>query len=276
MADADHRKDALAILDYTRLFRSHGFAVMVAAYGPPSRERSGPRFVERIAIGLDEQAPSVLAGHVLAYEEMGGRKVQRRLSELRSLGGDKFGLVLDKIRAVPTSIRIQPQFAIDRAVSLCGSQLGPGEPAHFGFAATQDTVSCFGRRLLASGWSEPEPSGVWSQKKEARLVLPLESAQGEYEAVFDVVSYVTFGLHPGPQTVQVSIQGKPAATWIFGKGLPAPDTRVPIPLELDKTHKLEFKFLIEPTLNPKRLAMSQDSRDLGIFLRSVVIRPGAR
>jgi hypothetical protein len=80
------------------------------------------------------------------------------------------------------------------------------------------------------------------------------------------------GFYDKPQTVHVSINGLPIATWPFGPLFRA-GTPIHLPAKAwEGAPSILVTFEIDPPYNPSKIGIGPDSRDLGVFLRGLTIR----
>jgi pyruvyltransferase len=126
---------------------------------------------------------------------------------------------------------------------------------------------------LVRGWSSPEPHGVWSDGKRADLEILIDD-----DATDDkVVELIMTGYVPAadrPQRIAVSDQTKTlgsfeiAVTKSVGLRLPLKNTAIDEGL-------LRLTFSIETAASPASLGRGDDTRQLGISLQTLRLRPCA-
>jgi SAM-dependent methyltransferase len=143
-----------------------------------------------------------------------------------------------------------------------------------GTAAPQVTYHCAtlgnGTRFLASGWSQPESFGTWSEGNISYLVLDLQAQAGRtIEIFFNVIPF----LPPArPQlTVQIVANGILSTGWRFSSSGARmewkPSTRkiVLSPVQFNG-RVLRLTFLIDQPLSPKEAGLTSDERRIGFAL----------
>ena len=134
-------------------------------------------------------------------------------------------------------------------------------------------------RLLGEGWSELEPTGVWTDREQASLVLHVTDAPpGDIELVLAVDPFVTPD-HPELK-VEVSARGKQLGARVFrhrraafrlGRG--HGPFRISLPAAVrDETGRTVLELRIHDPARPVDLGLSDDSRRLGLYLRSLEAR----
>jgi hypothetical protein len=113
---------------------------------------------------------------------------------------------------------------------------------------------------LGSGWSSPEPWGVWSDGKVATLRVPVPAGAGD--ARLRVLAHAISA--SGRQDVRVTVAGREVAAWSFAsrQADEAREATIPAAL-LPEGREVEIAFEIA---RPGPPADSGDSRDLGLGL----------
>jgi hypothetical protein len=134
-------------------------------------------------------------------------------------------------------------------------------------------------RLLGEGWSALEPKGVWTDGESASLVLELPADEpGNVELVFVVDPFVV-PEHP-VLDVEVSVRGRQLGhrafrlrRGLFGRGKGHRRLRVVLPPSArDETGRAALEFRLRDPASPLDLGLSDDSRRLGLHLRSLTAR----
>jgi hypothetical protein len=134
-------------------------------------------------------------------------------------------------------------------------------------------------RLLGEGWSEPEATGVWTDGDRASLVLKVTNVPpGDAELVLAVDPFVTPD-HPELE-VEVSAQGQQLGTRVFRhrravfrRGRPHRPVRAVLPESVrDETGRAVLELRLHDPTSPLELGLSDDSRRLGLHLRSLAVR----
>jgi hypothetical protein len=131
-------------------------------------------------------------------------------------------------------------------------------------------------RLLGEGWSALEPTGVWTDGEKASLVLKLMDAPpGDVELVLAVDPFVTPD-HPELK-VEVSAQGEQLGARVFRHrravfrpGKAHRPLRAVLPASVrDETGRAVLELRLHDPAKPLDLGLSDDSRRLGLHLRSL-------
>jgi len=120
---------------------------------------------------------------------------------------------------------------------------------------------------LETGWSDVEPSGVWSQAETARLgILMIGDGARETAAHFRLHAFCP--KETEPLDVDVSIEGDRLATWRFDDPESC-DRTLRIPAKLTEAGQWQsLEFSIQNPRSPRELGLSDDDRTLGIALEA--------
>lgn len=132
-------------------------------------------------------------------------------------------------------------------------------------------------RLLGDGWSGLEPTGVWTDGEKASVVLELEGApSGDVEFLLAVDPFVT----PGHRELRVDVAagGERLGTRVFRSrrrffrfGRRYEPLRFVLPAAVrDARGRVVIELIIHQPARPLDLGLSEDSRQLGLHLRSLV------
>jgi Glycosyl transferase family 2 len=122
--------------------------------------------------------------------------------------------------------------------------------------------------LLGSGWSAPEPNGVWSDGSTAILRLP-EATDGPWRVVLRASPY------PGPaadRIVTVRIGERIVKQHVYPAG--SPNSSAPLEVIVDAPGRIQLDMPWATA--PRDLGISADSRRLGICLHRVEMVKVAR
>jgi len=134
-------------------------------------------------------------------------------------------------------------------------------------AATHDAYR------FGPGWSTPESWGTWSDGTEARLTLCLDPPPGRVLVIEALAQGFVAPAHPRLE-VEVRVNEDAVAVWLF-KGDTEPRTRrLRIAAELACVRELELNFHIGDPRSPRELGLSDDTRRLGLGLRTLKILQG--
>jgi hypothetical protein len=127
-------------------------------------------------------------------------------------------------------------------------------------------------RLLGTGWSKIEPTGVWTDGEHASLVLRLtDGVTDDVELVLRAAPFLT------PEhsllEVEASAGAEQPVTAVFRHGVEPPVLRVPLPPAV-RGH--EGRTVVDLELRdparPADLGLGDDQRRLGIQLRWLLVR----
>jgi hypothetical protein len=138
----------------------------------------------------------------------------------------------------------------------------PGECVVFGEATD-------GERLLAEGWSLPDPTGVWTNSDRARLVLePRADPLSEAVFVLDVVPFLT------PEHAELTVDVWAQDTRLEHRVFRQDDLEGRLVLRLppsvrDDRGRIVVDFHLDEPVSPADLGMSSDPRRLGLHLNSL-------
>jgi hypothetical protein len=124
-----------------------------------------------------------------------------------------------------------------------------------------------GSSYLEAGWSQPEPWGVWADRRIAKLVLPFQPDARGLQLELELGALVA----PNhPQRVEYRVAGERAGILVFSaenntgwRRLEIPDAAVRTALE---SKRLEILFEMLNPQSPKALGLNDDVRELGMTL----------
>jgi hypothetical protein len=133
-------------------------------------------------------------------------------------------------------------------------------------------TSGFPRMYLASGWSDPEEWGTWSDSQEATLIFYCEE-KPRNDITFRATFNVFLTKSHDRQHIRVYANNRSVAEWDFrGKEDRMPVTReLTIPASVFEVPRLQLKFHIEKPASPAHLGLGTDRRRLGIGLIKLAI-----
>ena len=124
------------------------------------------------------------------------------------------------------------------------------------------------RKLFLSktgGWSSPETWGVWSVGREAKLMLPLPSAN--IKTLTLNMRALVGPTHP-EQRIEVDINGKGSSLFILSK-LEGNSISMRIPPELSHLPYISVRLQFLNPVKPKNLGYVNDDRQISIGLTSI-------
>jgi hypothetical protein len=127
-----------------------------------------------------------------------------------------------------------------------------------------------GWKFAGSGWSMPEPWGVWSLgDSEVELSLP-KTSKGPYDLSIDGIALIAPN-HP-VQKIVVQVNGEDIATWSFNAASQAGKRSAVIPTQLAETGSIKIVF---KPINPVSPAQTDptltDTRVLGLGLKNLKV-----
>ena len=138
------------------------------------------------------------------------------------------------------------------------------------FASTSADATPF-----VTGWGLPEPTGRWTVGSEAVIAWDVGDDHGNLFLHCDGDAFLSAAAPQ--QVVEVWANDRKMAEWEFALGRPSPlPARVPLALAPD-TPILFLTFRIRQPRSPAELGLSDDTRALGLHVRSlaIVAEPGA-
>jgi hypothetical protein len=136
-------------------------------------------------------------------------------------------------------------------------------------------------RVLGEGWSALEANGVWTEGATASLVLkPTPPSPGDVELVLAVDPFV-IPSHPELK-VEISARGVPLGADVFRHrrgarllGKLRRPLRVVVPAAaIDESGRAVIELRLRDPVSPADLGLSDDSRRLGLRLRSLAVQAG--
>jgi hypothetical protein len=122
--------------------------------------------------------------------------------------------------------------------------------------------------LPGTAWSYPEAEGTWSVGRTAALQVPVESGDGGPSRL--MIQYRAFGASPGrPVDLEIVVNGVPVESVRLEKdGWETIRVKGPTGDGIDT---LDIEFHVDPPASPKSLGVSEDTRELGIMLRTLTM-----
>jgi hypothetical protein len=127
------------------------------------------------------------------------------------------------------------------------------------------------RDYLGRGWSQTEPSGVWTDGAEAQLLFRIEPhTAGPLDVWLRLTPFVAAGY---PQCITFSVNGVKLGEWKFSddKKLDAVRFRLAVPAYLARGKLMNIHLRIDHPRSPKEFTGSKDIRLLGVMLHEVTI-----
>lgn len=252
------------------------FIVTAAQLAPlaAAQPASGAPAVVAARIGVILEAPEELlsTGLILSYRDVNQnqhsvpiRTLQRISSRIRVLSG---------IHAIPESITIQQQSSLPPLFFSCDS-VSTETVLTFSDAPTSDTSACYAGSYLRTGWWPAEPGGTWSIQSPSAIRIPAGGLPpGNIRMFIDAsTSAAQLGLSE-IQTVRVLVNGHIVAVRTSARTLSA-DPPIIIPQEVwHGRPDLSITLEVSPLISPAARGLGSDTRSLGLYLRSIYLRPG--
>jgi hypothetical protein len=128
-----------------------------------------------------------------------------------------------------------------------------------------------GASALGEGWSDPEQWGTWTDEARSSLLLLLEGESVPKQLELDV-SALLADAQP-TRDVECWLNGTLADTLHFDRIRNSGKRRVAMPIAAAavaaETRVLDVQFRMTPPLSPKALGVGDDTRTLGMALRSI-------
>jgi hypothetical protein len=127
-------------------------------------------------------------------------------------------------------------------------------------------------RLLGEGWSDLEPTGVWTVAERASVIIePRVSRQFDLELILEATAFVTPD-HPEIELTLTAL-GEKLAIRVFGHGKPHRRLRALLPAApRGGTARTVLELHLRNPARPVDLGLGDDARRLGLHLRSLVVR----
>ncbi len=122
-----------------------------------------------------------------------------------------------------------------------------------------------------SGWSTAEPGFTWSDKSTASLAFKIDGASGPLQLRARLNGFMKMPELPA-QSVELSANGQKIADWEVGEETEMVATVPAKAVSADGILRIDFKM--PKAVSPKSLGGSDDSRTLGIALRSLELTKG--
>lgn len=130
-----------------------------------------------------------------------------------------------------------------------------------------------GIHYLDSGWSIPEPWGVWSDGSKARLSLVVEKAAARNLRLEIEAGALVSPSHP-KQDVEIRINGVLATTVSLVRAS-GNHIEVPVPASvweaLEEHGELYLQFKFADAVSPKDIGMNRDTRPLALGLIAITV-----
>jgi len=233
-------------------------------------DTDGAPKVDRILIQIGNSTRNQIANSFLSYYDrrMGLRQIP--LATIESANYNQGRFEFSDLNVIPGSIFLTRQSTPGAIVAPCRSHMRVGSRISFGRSYNLgDGFVCNGSSMLLSGWSAVEASGTWTNSYEAVVSIPASVIGAEISSLaLDINTYTGMGFTRGQQVIHISGAGFPSQSLAFETG----HQLSPVVLTLSNHRSdspIDIRFRIENPIRPSSIGLGQDTRDLGVFLRSI-------
>lgn len=143
----------------------------------------------------------------------------------------------------------------------------PGAPIGVASAVRRNGT---GEKYLVTGWSQPEPNGVWSDGSTALIGIHLSPSR--LPLILDLALQAFPSGIRQSQIVSVEVDGAKAQKWEVMAGAATPYS-VDVPESLSTSGgTLMVRLDIANPISPEQLGQSSDQRRLGVFLSELELK----
>ena len=123
-------------------------------------------------------------------------------------------------------------------------------------------------KYLVSGWSAPEPWGVWSQNEIAELNIPVDTGHQDLAMIITFHAFVS-AQHPDVE-IAVNINNRHIGAIHFTHGQDYQNWQhVLSATDINHQDSLHISFKVFSPKSPFELGLSADQRKLGVGLRNI-------
>jgi Uncharacterised nucleotidyltransferase len=159
----------------------------------------------------------------------------------------------------------------DRSIGVYLRRLGVRAPMAYRVGETLALGSgACDEGALAGGWGVAEPTGRWSIGRTAALLLSLESGARTAELEFDAIPFLAAGRRAFQ--VEVLANGQVLGSVSYEGTEPAPRvSRLALPSKVAGEREILLEWRVRDPYSPAALGISTDRRELGVFMRRVVL-----
>lgn len=268
---SDFESNEVIFMDYKLIKNSNKPIVLIA---PLSILADDSRIASSIAISMKEGDVSDMQHSILSFVDKVQGEVSVRFSQLDSI--DKAGKVrlLSGLQAIPSSIRLQSYSMIQRLIEPYRLLSDKKAIVQFGTLPISNKKSYDGSKMLTTGWSLPEPQGVWSNTKKTTLAIPTAGLKHvPIHLTFDIGTFASMGGLGGAQEVSVFLDNILLNRRVdrHGKsvGFQSIDIEV-LPEQWIPGEDLQFSIEVDNLICPQTYGQP-DHRELGVYLHSLMI-----
>jgi len=194
------------------------------------------------------------------------------------------GPLVDELSKMPWAGKLCREFSFAVACSQHWDQMSDESMKPFGSLrgryALGETIhfaaNSMGQKYLLSGWHAQEHSGFWSEGSGASLKVNLDQPT-QQDLVLRIVAGGLLNQKQPTQEVQVFLNDQPAGSWTFDASKNVSDYQIPLTgALLPKSGELILRFEVPGAKSPKDLGISEDPRQLGLFLRELTLEAAGK
>ena len=128
--------------------------------------------------------------------------------------------------------------------------------------------------FFAKGWWRPEPEGRWGKGRLNTIVLRPTSDLPSGSKIVGRADALIGGRQPD-QAVAIRIDGKQAGRLTFDGRRRSQDFELALPTAIAAGSEVEIAFEATFETTPLALGVDQDSRELGVRLQALMLKPPA-
>ena len=229
---------------------------------------------KEIIVAIKDADQSDIEQYILSFQDRQRGFVAIRFSDLDLFRGNETIRIMRSVAAVPASIRVDRYSIIHSLPVRCDSSFTSGTILFFGNEIPdQEPNSCLGDFLLQDGWNSRGRIGTWSKMQEAAIAFPTKGfQQGPLTLTLQVGTLTGLGYYDIPQTLTVRAGNVLLATRTDEKDDGLQPLQIQIPNSLWKQgDDIILSIEVDPIVNPAKEKLSNDTRNLGVYLESFKI-----
>lgn len=231
----------------------------------------------RILVYLENGISSETDTYVVHFKNLRGEAQQIRVNQQMFDIQHPNWIVIQRADVIPSSVRLTRLDKKNQVLELCafrakvGVNIRISEKVANGIKAEKLYFHNSQNRHI--GWHGAELNGMWSSQPVASLLIPRSIlSDGDKTLRFEMATLVSMGAPGETQTVSVQVQNQTLGEWTFSSTEIPKDMRIVVPAQLRNLRKdIELNIVVSKLLNPAKLKLSQDGRDLGVYLHAIEI-----
>lgn len=260
-----------AYMDFTLGRNASQSIVVLAPLG--IRATNDSVFANKIVVAIDRPDPSDLARYVLFFRDQQRGSVEVRFSQLDMLNKSGTIRTISNVTAYPESIRVNRYSMLKSLPVGCDKSIVSGTTVFFGTASSGEGRSCVANNWLREGWNSKEQAGVWSKEKNAVIVIPTKGlSQGALVLTLSIGTFTGLGFYDSPQSMTLRDGIRILTTRTDKKGVGFQPLRIQIPSNKWSPGKdINLSIDVDHTINPAKEKLSNDTRDLGVYIQSLKV-----